>query len=784
MDERAGPIFGDLLRRFRERAGLTQETLAERAGLSPDAIGLLERGARRHPQRYTVQRLAATLGLSDEERAGFDGAARRAGQTGDGPRSAPARAALPLPATTFVGRAAEIAALSRLLTDPDVRLVTLTGPGGVGKTRLALEAAARLAERFAGGVVFAPLADLRDPALLIDGITRACGFAERAGYAPLEDAIDRLRDQRVLLLLDNLEHLLPGTPAIAALLDACPLLVVLATSRVPLRLRAERQYPVTPLPAAGGGERAHQPAVALFEQRALAVAPGFALTAETTPVVAAICRRLDGLPLALELAAAWVKVLSPQQMLARLDRALPLLTGGARDLPARQRTLRDTLAWSHALLTPAERALLRRAAVFAGGWTLAAAEAVCAAPDEPAVLPGLAALVEASLIQSSALAADTAREPRYTLLETVREYAAELLAASGEEEAMRGRHAAYFLALVEEAQPHLVGPEEGAWLARLDEEGDNLRAALRRALDRREVDAATRFAAVLWRFWSARGHLAEGRRWLEAILALAAPDAPPAGDGGAIAPLRRAMLLHVTAIFARLHGDYPRTEALFEECLAIRRAHADRPGIIAALHNLGITAHEQGDHGRAIRLYEEALPLAREIDSPYAIGFGLTSFGEAVLAAGDPARAAALCEEGLGWFRRIGHTWGIAMALTRLGDTALAAGDRPAAAARYRESLTLSGDLGDPRSAVDTLEGLAAALTKADAALAARLLGAAAALRDHLGMPRAPGRRDAHSRAVDRVGGTLGAEAFAGEWRTGMALTFEQALAVALPAGA
>lgn len=264
----------------------------------------------------------------------------------------------------------------------------------------------------------------------------------------------------------------------------------------------------------------------------------------------------------------------------------------------------------------------------------------------------------------------------------------------------------------------LVGPEEGAWLARLEEEGDNLRAALRWALDRREADTAVRFASVLWRFWATRGHLAEGRRWPEAILALTGPSDQHARDVAPIPPLRRAMLLHVTAILARLQGDYARTETLFEECLAIRRAHEDQPGIIAALHNLGITASEQGDHARAIRLFEAALPLAREIGEPYSIAFGLTAFGEAVRAAGDPVRAAALHEEGLGWFRRIGHTWGIAQALTRLGDAALGADDRARAAALHRESLALSGGLGDPRSVADALEGLAQAEVGADPALA------------------------------------------------------------------
>ncbi len=498
MAVNVGPSFGDLLQGFRDRAALTQEELAERAGLSADAIGLLERGERQRPRRHTVRQLAGALGLSDEECARF-AAARQAQRAAPRPDAA-LRPALPLPATTFVGRAAEIADLTRLLAPPTVRLVTLTGPGGVGKTRLAVEVAARLADQFADGAVFVPLAPLREPALVLDGIARELGITDRGGRPRLERLTARLRARRLLLVLDNFEHLLPAAPLLADLLAACPRLVVLATSRAPLRLSGERQYPVPPLPPpdAGSASRpenlAHHPALALFAQRAGAVAPGFALTPETAEATAAICRRLDGLPLAIELAAAGVKVLPPRALLARLDRALPLLAGGPRDLPARQRTLRDTIAWSYDLLPPDEQGLLRRLAVFAGGWTLAAAEAVCGAtsdqrpatsdtsPPTPsssvqpssvtghsslAVLRGLAALVDASLVQPPAAGDPATGAPRYTMLETVREYAAELLAdppasAAGEEEAVRRRHADYFLGLVEEAQQHLVGPEEGA----------------------------------------------------------------------------------------------------------------------------------------------------------------------------------------------------------------------------------------------------------------------------------------------------------------------------------
>jgi len=764
--------FGALLREYRDRAGLTQEALAERAGLSPDAIGLLERGERRHPQRHTVRQLAAALGLGAAERVSFDGAARQ-----DPPHQPPPHdATLPVPPTSFVGRADELTALVALLTAGDTRLVTLTGPGGVGKTRLALAVAARLRGHFADGIAFLPLATLREAALFPPELARAVGAGGRAGGDALASAIGRLRSRRLLLVLDNLEHLPEITPAIAALLAACPGVMLLATSRTPLHLGGEQQFPVPPLPLPPADGRlpaaaqAQHPAVQLFAQRARAVAPGFALTAENTATVVAICRHLDALPLAIELAAAWLKVLPPEALLARMERRLALLIGGPRDLPARHQSLRDTIAWSAALLLPQERALLRRLAVFNGGGTLAARAAVCAAsalPDD-ALLPALGALVDASLLWPTAT--DAGAAPRFALLETVREYAAERLAAHDEAATFARRHAAYYLGLVEEAGARLVGPGEADWLARLDAESPNLRAALRWALDRGEADMAVRFAAVLWRFWAARGHLSEGRRWLAAILALAAP-------GGPIGPLRRAMLLHVTANLARTQGDYAHAATLYAECLAIRRAHNDPHGILSALHNLGITAHEQGDHARAIRLHEEALPLARAEGDGYGSAFVLTTLGEAVQADGDLDRALALYDEGLAAFRRLGHTWGVALALTRLGDATLARGDRARAATLQRESLARSGELGDPGSATDAIEGLARAEATHDPALTLRLLGAAATLRERLGIPATAARQSLTAQATASARARLDDEASATAWTAGAALQFEELLA-------
>lgn len=777
MAAQTTPTFGSLLRKFRERAGLTQEELAERAELSADAIGLLERGARQRPQRHTVQRLAAALGLADDDRGRVRlVAAARLARPGTSNTTIERAHTAPLPPpTTFVGRAAALGDLTRLLDDPAVRLITLTGPGGVGKTRLALELAVRLADRFAAGIAFVPLASLREPGAILGTIARTLGIAERGDRTPLAALTAALRTQHRLLILDNCEHLLAATPPLAELLLACPQLVVLVTSRAPLHLRAERQYPVAPLPLPGPAEEllARQPSVALFTQRIQAVAPSFTLTPANSTVIAAICRRLDGLPLALELAAAWIKTLPPAALLARLEQALPLLADGPRDLPERHRTMHDTIAWSHALLTPREQTLLRRLAVFAGDWTLDAAETVGADLSEgqrlptAAILSTLAALIDASLV-NPLTATEDAAEPRYTLLATIREYAAARLTESGEAAQLHRRHADYFLALTEEAQDHLVGAEEARWLARLDTESANLHAAVDWTIAQRAVPQAVRFAAVLWRFWAGRGYLRDGRRWLEAILALAADD-------GSTPPLRRAMLLHVTANLIRTLGDYQRAQVLYAACLALRREHNDQHGILAALHNLGLVAHEQGDLSDALRLHAEALALARETDDRYGIAFVLATFGEALQATGALDRAAAHYAESLVVFRQIAHSWGIALALTRLGDVALARGDQALATAQQRESLALSATLGDPRSTADPLEGLAAALATADPALAAQLFGAAATLRDQLGTPRPAVRRALHAHSLTAARAALGDTAFATAYASGAALTLDAA---------
>jgi predicted ATPase/class 3 adenylate cyclase len=612
---------------------------------------------------------------------------------------------LPLALTSLVGREQEIAEAEALLLRPEIRLVTLTGPGGVGKTRFALQLAAELIAHFEDGVFLVPLAAVSEPAQVPSAIADALGVHEAGGRGLVDCLREALRSRQLLLVLDNFEHVVEAAPVVSELLAACPQLEALVTSRELLRLRGEHEFRVAPLglpgragPAGELGPLSQYAAVELFIQRAQEVQPDFQVTNDTAPAVAEICARLDGLPLAIELAAARVKLFGPRQLLDRLTgtagaeegHALPLLTGGARDAPDRQRTLRATIAWSYDLLQPTEQLLFRRLAVFAGGWTLEMADAVCRGEGDPAlarcdveILDALASLIDKNLVRRSPASAD---EARFEMLRTIHEFAAGALAESGEEAALQAAHRRAYLALAEAAAERLIGPDQAAWLARLAAEHDNLRAALTRALTD-EPATALRLAATLWRFWFTRGHFAEGRQRLSAALAAAGPAAPAAD---------RALALNGLGVMAWAQADYPAAAEALAEALDLRRAAGDTQGVAASLSNLGAVAFERGDPAEARRLHDASLALRRTLGDRWGVATSLIHLGNLDVEGGDSAAAAERFGEALAISRALGDLNGIAFAVEKLGSLAAGRGDYAAARTLFEESLAAGEALGDP----------------------------------------------------------------------------------------
>jgi predicted ATPase/class 3 adenylate cyclase len=679
---------------------------------------------------------------------------------------------LPVHPTAFLGREREVGEVETLLLRPGVRLVTLTGPGGVGKTRLAQQVAAEALESFPDGVYYVDLARQTDPGLVPAATAAALGLREQPARTLDETIADHLRDQRVLLVFDNFEHVLPAATLVATLLAAAPSLSVLVTSRARLDLQAEHEYPVRPLPVPDLRalppleELSHYDAVQLFLVRAQALRPGFALTEENAAAIAAICARLDGLPLALELAAARIKIMPPAALLARLERRLPLLSGGPRDLPERQRTLRDAINWSHDLLNPADRTLFRRLSVFVGGWTIEGAEAVGAIGTEAVdPLECLSSLVDQSLVDERPRTGTAAQDPRFAMLETIREFAADQLAASGEADATERAFEEFLIERAEAAAEGLGGPDQPHWLDRLEAEHDNLRAALGRVLERGDSGVALRLAPRLWRFWRLRGHPQEGHAWLERAIAIAdAADLAGRADAefglGKLAidlgnhaaadahfrtcltlrrrlgePLAIAETASALAIVAINLRDYDEARALSEEALAICREQGDRRGMAVALHDLGVLAREQGDLERAISMLEESMAIWRALNEPFWIATVGQGLGITYRLRGDVEDAQTLLQESGALYQQLGDRYGVAVVAAERGHIARDRGEIDRAFALYGEALRHWDAIGASEAVVYCIEYLAIAAAPTDARLALRLFGAASAARTALSLP-------------------------------------------------
>jgi predicted ATPase len=727
---------------------------------------------------------------------------------------------LPASCTPMIGREGEVAALEALLLSASVRLVTLTGVGGCGKTRLAHRVASEVRGQFAGGVHVVSLAFVTDRDGVVSTISQILGLRQTGGR-PLAEALilhaqQRVR-QRTLLLLDNFEHLVQAAPLLVRLLEAAAELVMLVTSRSVLHVTGEHQFPLLPLPlpdpdhASSVDDLSQNPAVALFVQRAVAASPAFCLTEDNAPIVAAICHRLDGLPLALELAAALVKMLPPRELLAKLQSPLELLTGGSRDLPLRQQTLRNTLAWSHHLLNAVEQQLFRRLSVFARGFTLEGAEAIGNTNCDlsTTVLEGVASLVDKNLLQRVDLSGEVSR---FAMLETIREFGLEALTSSGELAPTRRAHAAYCLVLAEEGDGAVTAEQRTHWLTLCDAEHDNFRAALDYLTDSGDAEWALRLGRALFVFWDQREHLAEGRARLSAIVTLprAAHDAK-----------MRAEALRAAGSLANNLGDFEPAIALHREALDIYRELHDQRGVIAQLNSLGVSEHLREHNATARTWFERCLAACREVGDPRAIAAALNQLANVLRAEGELTRAAALLveaqeifqgagyvagvawshnqrgdvardrgelgearrlyEQGLAMFQDVGDAWGLGRSLADLGHLYCELGDHAESHSYFAQALGVFGDLGHQRGIANVLDGFARlAVRQRHAERALMLAAAASQVRLKLGVAVRPGSREQQDRTLVEAREQISPAAAAAASASGRRMSLEQACGLAL----
>ncbi len=788
--------LADVLRLFRSSAHLSQEALAERSGLSTRTVSDIETGSARTPRLVTVMLLAEALGLSPEERTRLQQAARRPAPHFDAPQRAAG-----LPEAILVGRDPDVMRLSALLSRPGVRLVTLAGPAGVGKTSLAFRVAAERAKATGAVAVLVELAPVRDPALVPAAVAGALGIRESADTTTTEAIHAYLRERAVLLVLDNLEHLTPAAARIGALLEASPTLTILITSREPLHLRNEHVYAVRPLE--------NEAAIALFVQRAQMVKPEFEPTAENEAAIRTIVDHLEGLPLAIELAAPRLLLLTPKALAARLERRLPLLGDAAADRPRRQQTMHGAIAWSYDLLSEKEQQLFRSLSVLHGGGNLEAAAALAGSDgDDRSILFKVAPLVEKNML---ALVEGADAEPRVSMLEMLREFALERLIESGELADAQRRHAEYVCAFAQAGAAQLSGAGQAQWLARFELEHGNIRATLEHLSRGTETASGFRLIAAVWRFWWLHGHLTEGVGWIRRFLPLRRGSAADVTDGLYASVLRayvvllsalgnfdealtscreaetvqrkigdeRGLAASLTSlgIIFQFQGDYDQAQGAHEEGLAIRRRLGDQLGVASSLSNLASVALSKNELGRAAAIGSESAEIYRALGHETGLAHALMKIGLADVAAGRHGSAEELFTECLRIQRAVGNTGSIYYSIANLALTAYHRGDYPTALSRYHEALDLLDAMPNKSALAGTLDGLGATIAATgDPSRGARLLGAADALRRSIGTTLFPSELPQYEASVAAIRTILGDEAFDVQWRIGASVTLQRAL--------